>query len=229
MIGYDADLMIGDNALEYVAPEHFEPMMFVFAGPGDHVVRDRHAPFPLDLIGSDGERLTVDCAAHRIRHEGRLLWVVTMMPHQLQSASFHALIAYGRGESAHDVGATIAERLSWQWDPVAEIRSFLLSDPVDGTFTEVSEPGQIHRSPQLLDALRRQIGERGTVECRARRNPCHRARGRSSDFDCTGRTRFGLRGCLHRHRPARRRGAARARLVRDSSVRLRGQPRHDHG
>lgn len=157
MIGYDADSMIGDNALEYVAPEHFEPMMFVFAGPGDHVVRDRHAPFPLQLIGSDGERLTVDCAAHRVRRDGRTLWVVTMMPHQLQSASFHALAAYGRGASPREVAETIAVRLSWQWDPGAEIRSFLLSDPVDGRFTAVSEPARTSSS-ELLDTFLHDVG-----------------------------------------------------------------------
>lgn len=157
MIGYNADSMIGDNALEYVAPEHFEPMMFVFAGPGDHVLRDRHAPFPLQLIGSDGERLTVDCAAHRVRNDGRTLWVVTMMPHQLQSASFHALAAYGRGASPHEVAETIAERLSWQWDPGAEIRSFLLTDHVDGRFTVVSEPGRTPPS-ELLDAFAQDVG-----------------------------------------------------------------------
>ncbi len=160
MIGFDADAMIGTNALDYVSPRHFEPIMFVFAGPGDHVIRNRHAPFPLELIGSDGEVMIVDCAAERLRQEDdTTLWVITMMPHTLQSASFHALTAYGRGASAREVGETIAERLSWQWDPGSEIRSFLLADPVDGHFTTVTEPGSTQRSDHLLIALERHVHE----------------------------------------------------------------------
>ena len=144
MIGFDADAMIGTNALDYVSPRHFEPIMFVFDGPGDHVMRDRHAPFPLELIGTDGEVMIVDCAAERVHQDGRqVLWVITMMPHTLQSASFHALDGIRpRRIGARSRRATIAERLSWQWDPGSEIRSFLLADPVGRNASRLStEPG----------------------------------------------------------------------------------------
>ena len=158
-LGFDAEALIGDNALEYVAPGHLEPMMFVFAGPGDHVVRDRHEPFPLELIGPDGNPMFVDCAAERVRHDDQVLWVVTMMPHSLQSASFHALVAYGRGASAYEVAETIAERLAWEWEPGSDIRSFLLADPVDGRFTSATEPGRTPATDGLLCALARDVSD----------------------------------------------------------------------
>jgi diguanylate cyclase (GGDEF)-like protein len=159
LLGFDRESMIGDSALSYVSPHHLDAISIVFNGPGGHVVRDLHAPFPLELLGTDGQPMLVDCAAERIHHDGTVLWVVTMMPHSLQSASFHALAAYGKGASALEVGATIAERLSWQWDSGSEIRSFLLCDPVGGTFTTAVEPGKHHPSSGLLHALERHVGD----------------------------------------------------------------------
>ncbi len=152
-LGYDPDALVGDNALSYVSPRHVETITFVFNGPGDHVVRNVHEPFPLELIGTDGEPTLVDCAAERVHRDGEVLWVVTMMPHSLQSAAFHALTAFGRGASAHEVGATIAERLSWSWEARSEIRSFLLADTVGGAFTTATEPGATHQSDSLLHEL----------------------------------------------------------------------------
>ena len=149
-LGYDPDALVGDNALSYVSPRHVETITFVFNGPGDHVVRNVHEPFPLELIGSDGEPTLVDCAAERVHRDGEVLWVVTMMPHSLQSAAFHALTAFGRGASAHEVGTTIAERLSWSWEARSEIRSFFLADTVSGAFTTATEPGATHQSGSLL-------------------------------------------------------------------------------
>ena len=157
LIGYDADTMIGRNALNYVSPRHQDPMLFVFTEPEGHLVRDRYPPFPLELVGSGGQPMTVDCAGERVRHGGDLLWVVTLMPHSLQSASFHALEAYGRGAGAFEVGSTIAERLSGQWDVDSGTRSFLLADPVDGAFTTVSEPGRAGPADRLIDAFERHI------------------------------------------------------------------------
>ncbi len=160
MIGLDAETMIGTSALDYVSPRHYEPIMFVFDGPGGHVVRDRHEPFPLELIRpDDGEPMLVDCAAERVRHDGRVLWVITMTPHSLQSAAFHALVAYGRGASAYEVGETIAMRLSWEWEPGSDIRSFLLAEPLDGRFTSVTEPGRSRASDRLLSALERHVDD----------------------------------------------------------------------
>ena len=153
MIGFTAEEMIGTNALDHVAPGHLDPIMFVFAGTGDHVVRNRHAPFPLELIGPDGDTLVVDCAAERTWRDDKTLWIVTMMPHALQSASFHALTAYGRGASAREVAEIIAGRLAWQWDPAAEIRSFVLADAFDGVFTTVSEPAIDGRRDRLSIAI----------------------------------------------------------------------------
>lgn len=159
LIGYDAATMIGRNALDYVSPRHQEPVLFVFTGPGEHVVRDRHAPFPLELVGSDGQPMMVDCAAERIHHDGQVLWVVTLMPYSLQSASFHALDAYGRGATGLEVGATIAEHLSEQWDIGSGIRSFLLADPAGGAFATVTEPGRDVVSDRLLNAFELHVGK----------------------------------------------------------------------
>jgi diguanylate cyclase (GGDEF)-like protein len=158
-LGYDPDALIGDNALSYVSARQVETITFVFNGPGDHVARNVHEPFPLELIGTDGEPTLVDCAAERVHRDGKVLWVVTMMPHSLQSAAFHALTAYGRGASAHEVGTTIAERLSWKWEARSEIRSFLLADPVGGTFTNAGEPGAAHRSGSLLHELAAHVAD----------------------------------------------------------------------
>ncbi|MFW2332905.1 diguanylate cyclase domain-containing protein [Ilumatobacter sp.] len=152
-LGYDPDALVGDNALNYVSPRHVETITFVFNGPGDHVVRNVQEPFPLELIGSDGEPTLVDCAAERVHRDGEVLWVVTMMPHSLQSAAFHALTAFGRGASAHEVGTTIAERLSWSWEARSEIRTFLLADTLSGVFTTATEPGATHQSGSLLREL----------------------------------------------------------------------------
>lgn len=152
-LGYDPDALIGENALSYVSPRHVEAITFVFNGPGDHVVRNIHEPFPLELIGTEGEPTLVDCAAERVHRDGKVLWVVTMMPHSLQSAAFHALTAFGRGASAHEVGTTIAERLSWKWEASSEIRSFLLADPVGRAFRTATEPGATHQPGSLLHEL----------------------------------------------------------------------------
>ena len=152
-LGYDPDALVGDNALSYVSPRHVEAITFVFNGPGDHVVRNIQEPFPLELIGSDGEPTLVDCAAERVHRDAEVLWVVTMMPHSLQSAAFHALTAFGRGASAHEVGTTIAERLSLSWEARSEIRSFFLADTVGGAFTTATEPGATHQSDGLLHEL----------------------------------------------------------------------------
>ena len=158
-LGYDPDALIGGNALSYVSARHVETITFVFDGPGDHVVRNVHEPFPLELIGTDGEPTLVDCAAERVHRDGEVLWVVTMMPHSLQSAAFHALTAFGRGASAHDVGTTIAERLSWSWEARSEIRSFLLADTMGGAFTTATEPGATHRSGGLHHELAAHVAD----------------------------------------------------------------------
>jgi diguanylate cyclase (GGDEF)-like protein len=157
LIGYDPASMIGRNALNYVSPRHQDAILFVFTGPDGHVVRDRHAPFPLELVGADGRPMMVDCAGQRVHHDGDMLWVVTLMPHSLQSASFHALEAYGHGAGALEVGATIARRLSGQWDLDSGTRSFLLADPVGGAFTTVSEPGREGAPDRLVDAVDRHV------------------------------------------------------------------------
>ena len=158
-LGYDPDALVGHSALSYVSPRHVETIMFVFNGPGDHVVRNVQEPFPLELVGADGEPTLVDCAAERVHRDGEVLWVVTMMPHSLQSAAFHALTAFGRGASAHEVGTTIAERLSWQWEARSEIRSFLLADNVGGAFTTATEPRVTHQSGSLLHELVSHVGD----------------------------------------------------------------------
>ena len=153
MMGFSVDDLVGRSALEFVAPRHLEAITFVFAGPGDHVVRDRHAPFPLEVLDRQGRAISCDCAAERVRRDGRVIWIATITPHPFQSASDHALDAYGRGASPLDVASTIAERLAWKWDSASELRTFMLTEPVGGRFTSVRQPGHTGPDDPILTAI----------------------------------------------------------------------------
>lgn len=159
LIGHDPKDLIGKNALDYVTPAHLEPMIFIFAGPGDHVVQDQHAAFQLGLLDIDGNEVLVECAAERVLKDDEVNWVVTLMPNELRSASFHATTLHSRGASSLDVANTIADHLAWQFDAASEVRSFVLSCTSGLSFDVVAEPRSSDRPPGLLEALRGDVAE----------------------------------------------------------------------
>ncbi len=140
VLGYATDDLVGNNVLEYVAPEHFEAMLFAFVGPEGRIVRSKHLPFKLGLVGRDGATHYADCCAERVFLNDRYVWVVTLMPHALQSASFHAMHEYSTGESSLDVAEAVGKSLSMQWDDSFEIRSFVLTEHDGERFTQVTNP-----------------------------------------------------------------------------------------
>lgn len=142
VLGYSAAELVGTNALEHVAPEHYDAMLFAFFGPDDRIVRSKHLPFKVGLLDRHGETHYADCCGERISVDGQHRWIVTMMPHQLQSASSHALQAYGNGASSLEVAETVAKSLAMDWDDAYEIRSFLLFGHDGYRFTSASEPGR---------------------------------------------------------------------------------------
>ncbi len=142
VLGYATGDLVGTNALEHVAPEHYDAMLFAFLGPEDRIVRSKHLPFKVGLLDRGGKTHYADCCGERILAADQHLWIVTMMPHQLQSASAHALHAYGTGASSLEVAETVAKSLSMEWDDAFKIRSFLLSGHDGSWFTSATEPGR---------------------------------------------------------------------------------------
>jgi diguanylate cyclase (GGDEF)-like protein len=157
IVGFRTGEMVGRNALEFVAPSHYEQMLSVFAGGGANVMVDLHSTFPLDLLDDDGHSFTADCGARRVRRADETMWVVTLSPHAFQSASFHATAAYVRNESSAVIARTIAERLPWPRGQGSKLRSFVLSDVVNRRFTCANEPGSAYAEPGLMRALKTQI------------------------------------------------------------------------
>ena len=142
VLGYTTDDLMGTNALDHFAPEHYDSMLFAFFGPEDRIVRSKHLPFKVGLLDRHGDTHYADCCGERVCIDGKLLWIVTMMPHQLQSASSHALHAFGAGASSLEVAERVALSLSMQWDDAFEIRSFVLSGHDGNRFTAAVEPGR---------------------------------------------------------------------------------------
>lgn len=152
ILGYTTDDLVGNNVLEYVAPEHFEAMLFAFVGPEGRIVRSKHLPFKVSLVGRDGRTHSADCFAERVFLDDRYLWVVALTPHELQPASFHAVQAFGTGASSLDVIEAVATSMSMQWDGAFEIRSFVLAGHDGKRFTDVIDQS---RHPDL--GLREEI------------------------------------------------------------------------
>lgn len=142
ILGYATNELVGTNALDHIAPEHYESMLFAFFGPDDRIVRSKHLPFKLGLVDRNGDACYAECCGERVWVDERYLWIVTLMPHPLQSASFLAVQDFGAGASSIEIAETVAASLSMQWDDAFEIRSFLLAGHDGHHFTTIVEPGR---------------------------------------------------------------------------------------
>lgn len=141
VLGFTSSDLIGTNVMERVAPEHAESMLFAFVGPEDRIMRKAHLPFQVGLLDCDGNTRYADCCAERIDHGDRYIWIVTLMPHEMKSASFHAMKEFASGASPLAVTQAVARSLSMRWDDAFELRSFVLAHHDGHRFTSVSEPG----------------------------------------------------------------------------------------
>ncbi|MFN3257063.1 MAG: GGDEF domain-containing protein [Ilumatobacter sp.] len=141
-LDYEPGELVGNNALDYVAPAYYEAMLSAFFWPDDRRARSKHLPYKLGLLDRNGERHDAECCAERVRVDDGHVWIVTLMPHELESASTRALHAYGASASSLDVAASVARSLSMEWDDAFTIRSFLLADFDGHRFASATEPGR---------------------------------------------------------------------------------------
>lgn len=140
VLGYTSNDLIGTNVMERIAPEHAESMLFAFVGPEDRIMRKAHLPFQVGLLDCHGNTQYADCCAERVAHGDRYIWIVTLMPHEMKSASFHAMKEFASGASPLHVTQAVARSLSMKWDDAFELRSFVLAHHDGHQFTSVSEP-----------------------------------------------------------------------------------------
>ena len=141
-LGYAPGELVGSNALQYVAPAYADAMLSAFFWPEDRRARSKHLPYKLGLVDRYGVRHDAECCAERVCVDDGHVWIVTLMPHELESASTRALHAYAANASALDVASSVARSLSMEWDDAFAIRSFLLAGFDGHRFVAVTEPGR---------------------------------------------------------------------------------------